>query len=73
VKRSARGRGSPRHHAHRNVLPGLHSLVYRHIDKHSLTSSCVAMTTDSTAGYLVDIAHPSNSVTFTIANSPATT
>jgi hypothetical protein len=31
------------------------------------------MTTDSTAGYLVDIAHPSNSVAFTIANSLATT
>jgi hypothetical protein len=38
-----------------------------------LAASCVATTNDSTAGYLVNIAHPSISVAFTIANSPAST
>jgi hypothetical protein len=43
------------------------------IGKHSLTASCVSTTNESTAGYLVNIAHPSISVAFTIANSPAST
>jgi hypothetical protein len=49
------------------------AFTHSFFDKHPLTASCVATTNDSTAGYLVNIAHPSISVAFTIANSPAST